>query len=307
MGKDLKDEELDRLLEEEMMREAEMIEKSLLGDDAGERHMSEEELDKSYERFVKRLKAEGLYQEEDAESQTAEIVRFPGGYKNAMEDASEEMEETSAVNESGENADNGHKISMEEISQIFSSVDLPKKKSWSSMGKAAGFILLCAITIFIAPIIISAIVQTLMFSGQTVMAFALYQVAAMIMQPSFIAMSIIGSFIITFVFTLIATYIYNLLGSKGKGIILDLSKDGDMTSLNSIDPVSLIIVLTVISLIFNIILAIITLISGGNAYQALGNIVGGLINGVIGGGLLAIFYNFLATKLGKLKIELIDN
>ena len=164
-------------------------------------------------------------------------------------------------------------------------------------------ILLCAITIFIAPII----VQTLMFSGQTVMAFALYQVAAMIMQPSFIAMSIIGSFIITFVFTLIATYIYNLLGSKGKGIILDLSKDGDMTSLNSIDPVSLIIVLTVISLIFNIILAIITLISGGNAYQALGNIVGGLINGVIGGGLLAIFYNFLATKLGKLKIELIDN
>lgn len=120
-------------------------------------------------------------------------------------------------------------------------------------------------------------------------------------------MSIIGSFIITFVFTLIATYIYNLLGSKGKGIILDLSKDSDMTSLNSIDPVSLIIVLTVISLIFNIILAIITLISGGNAYQALGNIVGGLINGVIGGGLLAIFYNFLATKLGKLKIELIDN
>ena len=93
------------------------------------------------------MKAEGLYQEEDAESQTAEIVRFPGGYKNAMEDASEEMEETSAVNESGENADNGHKISVEEISQLFSSVDLPKKKSWSSMGKAAGFILLCAISI----------------------------------------------------------------------------------------------------------------------------------------------------------------
>ena len=69
-------------------------------------------------------------------------------------------------------------------------------------------ILLCAITIFIAPIIISAIVQTLMFSGQTVMAFALYQVAAMIMQPSFIALSIIGSLFITIVFTLIATYIY---------------------------------------------------------------------------------------------------
>ena len=167
-------------------------------------------------------------------------------------------------------------------------------------------ILLCAVSIFIVPIILSSIVQTLMFSGQTVMAFALYQVAV-IMQPSVIAMIIVGSFIITFVFTLIATYIYNLLGSKGKGIVLDLSKDSEMTSLNSINPLSLVIVLTVISLVFNIILAIISLVSGGDAYQALGNIVGGLINGVIGGGLLAIFYNFLATKLGKLKIELIDN
>ena len=166
-------------------------------------------------------------------------------------------------------------------------------------------ILLCAVSIFIVPIILSSIVQTLMFSGQTVMAF--YQVAAVIMQPSVIAMIIVGSFIITFVFTLIATYIYNLLGSKGKGIVLDLSKDSEMTSLNSINPLSLVIVLTVISLVFNIILAIISLVSGGDAYQALGNIVGGLINGVIGGGLLAIFYNFLATKLGKLKIELIDN
>lgn len=164
-------------------------------------------------------------------------------------------------------------------------------------------ILLCAVSIFIVPIILSSIVQTLMFSGQTVMAFALYQVAAVIMQPSVIAMIIVGSFIIT----LIATYIYNLLGSKGKGIVLDLSKDSEMTSLNSINPLSLVIVLTVISLVFNIILAIISLVSGGDAYQALGNIVGRLINGVIGGGLLAIFYNFLATKLGKLKIELIDN
>ena len=139
------------------------------------------------------------------------------------------------------------------------------------------------------------------------MAFALYQGAMMITQPSVIALVIVGVFIISFVFTLIATYIYNFLGSKGKGIIVDLSKDGEMTLLNSINPVSLIIVLTAISLIFNIILAIISLVSGGNAYTALGNIISGLINGVVGGGLLAVFYNFLAPKLGKLKIELIDN
>ena len=169
-------------------------------------------------------------------------------------------------------------------------------------------ILFCAIAIFIVPLILSSIVQTLMFSGQGVMAYALYQAASIIMQPSIIAMAIIGSFIITFVFTLIGTYIYNFLGGKGRGVIVDLSENNDdMTSLNSIKPVSLIIVLTVISLIFHIILAIISLVSGGAASTALGNIVGGLITGVIGGGLLAIFYNFLATKLGKLKVELIDN
>ena len=120
-------------------------------------------------------------------------------------------------------------------------------------------------------------------------------------------MIIIGSFIITFVFTLIATYIYNFLGSKGKGIIVDLSNDNKTTTLNSINPVSLVIALTAVSLIFNIILAIITLVSGGDATQALCNIIGGLISGVIGGGLIAIFYNFLAPKLGELKVELIDN
>ena len=118
-------------------------------------------------------------------------------------------------------------------------------------------------------------------------------------------MIIIGSFIVTFVFTLIAIYIYNFIGSKGRGVIIDLSNN---TTLNSIEPVSLIIALTAISLIFNIILlAIITLISGGDTTQALINIISGLIIGVIGGGLISIFYNLLAPKLGELKVELIDN
>lgn len=165
-------------------------------------------------------------------------------------------------------------------------------------------ILLMAIGMFVIPLILSAIIQILMFSELTVIAYLLYQVSMILMQPSIIAMIIIGSFIVTFVFTLIATYIYNFIGSKGRGVIIDLSNN---TTLNSIEPVSLIIALTAVSLIFNIILAIITLISGGDATQALGNIIGGLISGVVGGGLIAIFYNFLAPKLGELKVELIDN
>ena len=166
-------------------------------------------------------------------------------------------------------------------------------------------ILLLAIGIFVIPLILSAIIQILMFSELTVLAYLLYQVSMILMQPSIIAMIIIGSFIVTFVFTLIATYIYNFIGSKGRGVIIDLSNN---TTLNSIEPVSLIIALTAISLIFNIILlAIITLISGGDTTQALINIISGLIIGVIGGGLISIFYNLLAPKLGELKVELIDN
>ena len=165
-------------------------------------------------------------------------------------------------------------------------------------------ILLLAIGIFVIPLILSAIIQILMFSELTVIAYLLYQVSMILMHPVVIGMIIIGSFIVTFVFTLIATYIYNFIGSKGRGVIIDLSNN---TTLNSIEPVSLIIALTAVSLIFNIILAIITLISGGDATQALGNIIGGLISGVVGGGLIAIFYNFLAPKLGELKVELIDN
>ena len=165
-------------------------------------------------------------------------------------------------------------------------------------------ILLMAIGMFVIPLILSAIIQILMFSELTVIAYLLYQVSMILMHPAVIGMIIIGSFIVTFVFTLIATYIYNFIGSKGRGVIIDLSNN---TTLNSIEPVSLIIALTAVSLIFNIILAIITLISGGDATQALGNIIGGLISGVVGGGLIAIFYNFLAPKLGELKVELIDN
>ena len=166
-------------------------------------------------------------------------------------------------------------------------------------------ILIMAIGMFVIPLILSAIIQILMFSELTVLAYILYQVSMILMQPSIIAMIIIGSFIVTFVFTLIAIYIYNFIGSKGRGVIIDLSNN---TTLNSIEPVSLIIALTAISLIFNIILlAIITLISGGDTTQALINIISGLIIGVIGGGLISIFYNLLAPKLGELKVELIDN
>ena len=69
MNRKIEDDELDKLLDEELIREAEMIERGLLSDDEdGGELMSQEELDASYDRLMERLKAEGVYHEDDEEN-----------------------------------------------------------------------------------------------------------------------------------------------------------------------------------------------------------------------------------------------
>ena len=90
MGREMNDTELDKLLEEEMIREAEMIEHSLLCDDQTEDvHVSEEEIERSYARLMKRLKAEGLCQEKKQE-QKAEV---PGEKKAVIQTANPVLEQ----------------------------------------------------------------------------------------------------------------------------------------------------------------------------------------------------------------------
>ena len=91
MSKEIKDEEVDKLLEDELFREAKMIEKSLLGDHADEPSVSDEEIDKAYERFMQRVKKEGLQKENSQDTQTAEIVKFPGS--RGMDKWERELEE----------------------------------------------------------------------------------------------------------------------------------------------------------------------------------------------------------------------
>ena len=98
MNKEISDEKADKLLEEEMIKEAKMIEDSLLGDRKDDTPISVEEIDKSYQRFLKRLKAEGMLEENSdvAETalKTAEIVRFPGYWEaEKAEEISEGSEE----------------------------------------------------------------------------------------------------------------------------------------------------------------------------------------------------------------------
>ena len=167
-------------------------------------------------------------------------------------------------------------------------------------------ILLYLVSVFIFPLLINSAIQTLMYSGQQLLAYSLYQFLLVISQPITIAMIIFGTFIISFVFILLGCYIYNILANTGRGAIVNLSKEDNMTAIDSVDVLKLAIVFAVVGGVLNLILAIISLVSGGQITTIIVNIVGGFIGSFVNGALIAIFYNFLAPKLGKLKLELID-
>lgn len=145
MSKEIKDEEVDKLLEDELFREAKMIEKSLLGDRKDEPVTSEEEVDKAYERFMQRVKEEGLLQEDRPDAQTAEIVKFPGSRgKDKWERELEEIGRN--IDDSWEeNPVEEENNFVNELSNMMNSFEIEKPKPWYKLAKASGFILLAAI------------------------------------------------------------------------------------------------------------------------------------------------------------------
>lgn len=156
----------------------------------------------------------------------------------------------------------------------------------------------------IIPLFLSSLMTILMYGSQTNLAAALYQIMFLISNPLFIAMGILGSVIIVTVFTLLATYIYNILASSERGILVKLTTEDKFTQLESITPFNFAIAIGAICLILNIILGIILVISGVPIFNALVDILMSFVTGFISSYIIAVFYNFLAPKLGKLKVEL---
>lgn len=67
------DDELDKLLDEQLIREAELLEKELLRDEDSEPYTeTEEEMHASYESLLERLKADGVYREDAASEEPSE-------------------------------------------------------------------------------------------------------------------------------------------------------------------------------------------------------------------------------------------
>ncbi len=167
-------------------------------------------------------------------------------------------------------------------------------------------ILLYLVSVFVLPLLLTSVIQTLMYTGQTVVAYSLYQLLAILSQPTTILILIFSTFIVTFVFVLIAAYIYNIVAKSGRAIILNLSNENNFTVIDSVDPLKLAIMFAIICGVLSIISGVISLISGTNAVSLIGNIIGGFVGGFIEFYLIAVFYNFLAPKIGKIKLELID-
>lgn len=167
-------------------------------------------------------------------------------------------------------------------------------------------ILLYLASVFIFPLLINAVIQTLMLSGQQILAYGLYQFMLVLSQPIVIAMIIFGTFIISFVFILLGCYIYNILANSGRGIIVNLSKENGYTAIDSVNVKRFSIVFGIIGGILSLLSLVISMGGSGNITTLIINIIIGFIVAFASGALTAIFYNFLAPKLGKLKLELID-
>ncbi len=166
-------------------------------------------------------------------------------------------------------------------------------------------ILLYLVSVFLLPLLLNAVIQTLMLSGQQILAYSIYQFLILLSQPAVIAMIIFGTFIVSFVFILLGCYIYNILASSGRGAVVNLSKENNYTAIDSVDVKKFTIVIGILGSILNILSAIISF-NGGNLINLVTNIVVGIVIVFAEAALIAIFYNFLAPKLGKLKLELID-
>ncbi len=158
---------------------------------------------------------------------------------------------------------------------------------------------------FILPMILNSMLTVLMYSAQNEAALALYQIMMILNSPLVILAGLLIILIITLCITLLSTYIYNILGNSERGITVELSSEGSYTILDSLEPVNFAVAISAISLIINIISGIIMIINGNDILTTLLSILGGFITSFIACVLVAIFYNYLAPKIGKLKVELI--
>ena len=168
-------------------------------------------------------------------------------------------------------------------------------------------ILIYLASILIFPLMINTVIQTFAYAGQQMLALSIYQFMMVISQPITVIAIFAGTFVLTFVYVFIAMILYNFLAGRDRGAELNLSKEGDFTAIDSVNVLKLAIVFAIIVGILTVIYSIVSFILiGGSSMVLITTLISGFVNGFVEGALIAIFYNFLAPRLGKIKIELIE-
>lgn len=117
------------------------------------------------------------------------------------------------------------------------------------------------------------------------------------------------AFIFTFISVAIAAFVFNIISPKIGGLKLELTQEGDMTKISSLNYLNLALILAIIfavlGLVIGVILSIVSMNLAATLYLILYLVLGGFLGGFIIGGLVAVFYNFLAPRMGELKIKLV--
>ncbi|MDR0913112.1 MAG: hypothetical protein LBM96_11000 [Methanobrevibacter sp.] len=139
--------------------------------------------------------------------------------------------------------------------------------------------------------------------------YALYYVSMIFANPLYL----VGIVAMTFVLTAIFVFLYNQISLKVRAIELDLSEiHGNRTQINSINPLSIALPISIVSLIIGLIIAIVNSLYMTNVLTALFSILSAVVTTFIStfiiAYLAALLYNFMVNKgiLGPITIKLED-
>ena len=161
-------------------------------------------------------------------------------------------------------------------------------------------------SIFLLPLILSFAVQTLMFSGQMAVAYALYELLTLYSNPLIVILVIMMAFISVVLFSAVFCGLYNLISPKITQVNLKLGSSGDMTTIESINPLNLAIIYTAIVLIIQLIIGIFNAVTSGDIMSLMMNTVIGVISTFILTYITCVFYNLLTKILSPIKIKLAE-
>ncbi len=158
--------------------------------------------------------------------------------------------------------------------------------------------------VLIIPSLLSTIASIFYYTGNQAMFSLFYTLIIMVSNPLTVLIGIIAITIIVLLLALIATYIYNILANSDRGIIVNISKEEKYFAVDKIEYGNFAISIATIMLVINIIIGIMSIITGSQIFSTLISILIGFVVSLIEALIIAAFYNYLAPKIGKFRFEL---